>query len=137
MPLKTNQEQTPELNLTPMIDIVFLLIIFFMVGTKFTEMERTLDLDVPAVKNMGAFSAVPTRRTVNVYRDGRITLDQLDVSTEQLIDELRRSINVSPKMGVVVRGDSTGAFQNVAKVLSACREAGVTDLGISVQPQVR
>ncbi len=54
MPLKAYQEQLPELNLTSMIDIVFLLIIFFMVGTKFAEMERNVKLDVPRVGNVGA-----------------------------------------------------------------------------------
>ena len=53
MPLKTHQDEQPTLNLTPMIDIVFLLIIFFMVGTKFAEMERTVQLEVPKVGDLG------------------------------------------------------------------------------------
>ena len=47
MALKTHFDETPNVNLTPMIDIVFLLIIFFMVGTKFTELERQLQLELP------------------------------------------------------------------------------------------
>ena len=54
MPLKTHQDEQPTLNLTPMIDIVFLLIIFFMVGTKFAEWENNLALKVPQVKETGA-----------------------------------------------------------------------------------
>ena len=49
MPLKTHLDEQPSLNLTPMIDIVFLLIIFFMVGTKFTELERKIALEVPQI----------------------------------------------------------------------------------------
>ena len=59
MPIKTYQEPEPTLNLTPMIDIVFLLIIFFMVGTEFTEMERQIELDLPAVKQFGALTFQP------------------------------------------------------------------------------
>jgi biopolymer transport protein ExbD len=47
MPLKTNLDEQPSINLTPMIDIVFLLIIFFMVGTKFVEMERKIAVQGP------------------------------------------------------------------------------------------
>ncbi len=53
MPLKTHQDEQPTLNLTPMIDIVFLLIIFFMVGTKFAEWENKLALKVPAGQGDG------------------------------------------------------------------------------------
>ena len=52
MPLKTHLDEQPTLNLTPMIDIVFLLIIFFMVGTKFTELERKIALQVPEVSDV-------------------------------------------------------------------------------------
>src|SRR5690606_15367471 len=49
MPLKTHQDDMPAVNLTPMIDIVFQLIIFFMVGARFTELEKKVDLSVPEV----------------------------------------------------------------------------------------
>ena len=47
MPLRTHQDEAPAINLTPMIDIVFNLIIFFMVGARFTELEKKVDLAVP------------------------------------------------------------------------------------------
>jgi len=72
MPLKTHLDEQPTLNLTPMIDIVFLLIIFFMLGTKITEIERKIPLKVPEVTDHGALSAAPERRIINVYRDGTI-----------------------------------------------------------------
>ncbi len=50
MPLKTSQlEEMPALNLTSLIDVLFLLIIFFMIGTKFIESERQIELEVPKV----------------------------------------------------------------------------------------
>ena len=55
MPLKTTRDdEMVSINLTPMIDIVFQLIIFFMAGTKFTELERSIGLQVPQVNNAGA-----------------------------------------------------------------------------------
>ena len=79
MSLKTCNDEQPTLNLTPMIDIVFLLIIFFMVGTKFSELERKIGLEPPKVTEGGALSAAPEAKTVNVFRDGRIELDNRPV----------------------------------------------------------
>ena len=134
MPLKTHLDEQPTLNLTPMIDIVFLLIIFFMVGTKFAEMERDIDLKVPTVKDSGALTDAPRRKTVHVYRDGTILFDRRDVTLKQLAGELRRAREEYPKMGILIRGDGRGSFQRVAEVLNACRQADVTDLGIAVEP---
>jgi len=133
MPLKTHQDDMPALNLTPMIDILFLLIIFFMVGTKFAEWESKLTLKVPQVKEVGALAPAPEKRVVNVYRDGRISLDQEFVTMDQLPGRLHAVREQYSGLGVVVRGDADGAFQNVASVLSACREAGITDMGVSVR----
>jgi biopolymer transport protein ExbD len=133
MPLKTHQDETPSLNLTPMIDILFLLIIFFMVGTKFAEWESKLTLKVPQVKQVGALAPAPEKRVVNVYQDGRISLDREFVTVDELTGRLRTVREQYSGIGVVVRGDAEGAFQNVATVLGACREAGITDMGISVR----
>ena len=132
MPLKTHLDEQPTLNLTSMIDIVFLLIIFFMVGTKFTERERKIPLNVPEVADRGALTAAPERKVVNIYRDGAITLDGTTVSLEQLTDRLTAARAQYSDLGVLVRGDARREFQTVAAVLNACRQAGVGDLGIGV-----
>jgi len=133
MPLKTHLDEQPTLNLTPMIDIVFLLMIFFMVGTKFTELERSLELQVPEVSSAGTLTAAPQKKIINVHHDGRITLNRQVVSLGDLTDQLASARSQYQNLGVIVRGDATGAFQNVAAVLSACRQAGISDLGISVR----
>ena len=76
-----------ESDMTPMIDIVFLLVIFFMVGTKFAEMERTIKLEVPRVKNIGALTAIPEKRIINVYRDGSLKDVDFQPITEDQITE--------------------------------------------------
>jgi len=134
MPLKTHLDEQPTLNLTPMIDIVFLLIIFFMVGTKFSELERKIGLRVPEVTNAEALTAAPEPRVVNVYRDGRITLDRTPVTLKELTQSLAAARSQYSELGVLVRGDAKGQFQRVAEVLNACKQAGVRELGISVRP---
>jgi biopolymer transport protein ExbD len=133
MPLKTHQDDVPALNLTSMIDVVFLLIIFFMVGTKFADMERNIALQVPQVSEGGALTAAPEKRVVNVFRDGRISLDRNFVTLEELQARLAAARAEYAGLGVIVRGDAEGPFQNVASALNACRQAGVAEMGISVR----
>ncbi len=133
MPLKTHHDEQPALNLTPMIDVVFLLIIFFMVGTKFSELERNIDLQVPEVSDRGALTDGPQRRLINVYRDGEITLDQRTVTLQELTNRLQTAHRQYSDLGVIVRGDAASPFQNVAGVLNACKQAGVSEMAISVK----
>ena len=133
MPLKTHSDEQPSLNLTPMIDVVFLLIIFFMVGTKFTELERKIGLRIPEVTDGGPLTAAPEKRVVNVYRDGQITLDRQPVTLEELTMELVNARSQYSDLGVLVRGDAASAFQRVAEVLNSCKKAGIAELGISVR----
>jgi biopolymer transport protein ExbD len=133
MPLKTHLDEQPTLNLTPMIDIVFLLIIFFMVGTKFTELEKKIQLEVPRVGTLSALSAAPEKKVINVYRDGSITMDRQTLSVDELTAHLAEARRQYADLGVLVRGDGEGPFQNVAGVLGACREAGISEMGISVR----
>jgi biopolymer transport protein ExbD len=133
MPLKTHIDEQPSLNLTSMIDIVFLLIIFFMVGTKFTEQERKIGLRVPQVSNNAALSAAPEKKVVNVYQDGQISLDRRSVTLEELTAQLSAARQQYSELGVLVRGDETATHGRVAQVLNACKRAGIAELAISVR----
>jgi biopolymer transport protein ExbD len=133
MPLKNQAEELPVLNLTSMIDVLFLLIIFFMVGTKFIESERQIELKLPQVGPGAALSVAPEKKIVNVYRDGQITLDRDSVTLEELTRRLTAARANYKGLGVQVRGDGNVEFERVAKVLTACKQAGIAELAISVE----
>jgi biopolymer transport protein ExbD len=132
MPLKTHMDEQPDVNLTPMIDIVFLLIIFFMVGTKFTDMERSIDLEVPRVGSAQALTPAPSKRVINVFEDGRISFDNEFVDEQQLKDKLSQIQSEYADIGVVVRGDADSRHRNIATVLAAVRDSGITNMAIAV-----
>jgi biopolymer transport protein ExbD len=134
MPLKiTTQDDLPTLNLTSMIDVLFLLIIFFMVATKFDEMERNIDVAVPQVAHAGEGETPPQPLIVTVLADGQTQLDGNPVTSNELIARLAGAKTPLTEPTVVIRGDSQCAFQHVAAALAACRQAGVSDLGITVR----
>ena len=133
MPLKLQHDEQPQLNLTPMIDVLFLLIIFFMVATTFGDLERNMELQVPEVAEAGD-SLQPARPLViNVFADGTLDLDGQPVTLDELTARLAEARNRVGRPTVVIRGDAACAFQHVASALAACRSANISELGITVR----
>jgi biopolymer transport protein ExbD len=128
---QTSEEAT--INLTPMIDVVFLLVIFFMVGSHFGEAEGRIEVNVPGVGELRSMTRVPDERLVEVTGDGLITLDNTIVSEQQLADQLRFARSQYPDIKVAVRGDGQSSFQRVAEVLQVIRSTGVTQMGIAAR----
>jgi biopolymer transport protein ExbD len=134
MPLKTLADEEPSINMTPMVDVVFQLILFFLLGTKFTEMERKIGIEIPRVTEAQSLPAAPARQIVNVHGDGSVTLDGALVTLEELAARLAARRKESSDLGVLVRGAAAGQFQRIAEVLVACKQAGIQELGIAVMP---
>jgi biopolymer transport protein ExbD len=133
MLLKQATDDLPTINLTPMLDVVFNLIVFFMVGTKFVDMDRSIEVDVPKVSQAGPLTAAPSRRVLTVTRDGATALDGRVMSLDDVTRELTAARSEYPELAVLVKGDGEGRFQSVADALSACTQAGIADTAICVQ----
>jgi biopolymer transport protein ExbD len=133
MPLRMHQDDMPNINLTPMVDIIFQLIIFFMVGSRFTEMDKKVDVSVPQVSNAQQLPTAPTRYVVHVQKDGNLFFNSEPVTIEALVEQLKTARKTTTDLNVIVRGDADSNLQNVASVLTACRAAGIADVGISVR----
>ena len=133
MGYRRSSAEEATINLTPMIDVVFLLVIFFMVGAKFTQEEGNIKVDVPGVGNLDAMTRGPDRKKIDVMSDGSIVFDNQQVSIGQLQPMLASAKANYPEMGVVVRGDPKLNLEVFTEVLQAVRQAGVSDLGIGVR----
>jgi biopolymer transport protein ExbD len=133
MPLKTQTDELPALNLTPMIDVVFLLIIFFMAASKFAEVEADIELQLPEVAAAAPLTSAPKQRTVSIERDGQVQLDGEIVSLDELTSRLSSAQREYSQLSVVIRGDAKCDFQHVAAALSACKDANISELGITVK----
>ena len=133
MPLKTNLDEQPALNLIPMIDVMLVLTIFFMACTKFSELERSIGLQIPEVADRGALTEAPRPRVVNLYPDVMITLDHKPVTLKELTAQLKAAGHQYSDLAVLERGDRKGELQAVVSVLNACKQAGIHNLGVAVR----
>lgn len=131
MPLKLNQEEAPTINLTSMIDILFLLIIFFMVGTRFTENESNIQINLPKVAPGGAMLTSPSSKIVFIKPDGSIQLDGQVVSAEELTARLAQAVRNYPDTSVEIKPDGNVTMQQAANAISAVRSSGAQTNGIT------
>jgi biopolymer transport protein ExbD len=138
MRLPTGQRRSAiAFNMTPMIDISFLLIIFFIVSSHLAQQEVRLELDLPDAES-GADAAGETERrlVINLLPDGSImtagrTVDL--VQLEQLIREERH--HAGPDVEVRIRGDRMVPYGQAAPILVACTKAGVWQVTFAVRPR--
>lgn len=133
MPLKVDALEEPVINLTPMIDVVFNLLIFFMMGTRFADMERQLDVQLPRVTSAQPLTAPPDEIVVNVYRDGRIVVSQEELSLADLETRLKDASARYADQAVLIRGDGEGIYQNVMDVLAVCNRAQIANFSLATQ----
>ncbi|QDT36711.1 ExbD/TolR family protein [Stratiformator vulcanicus] len=133
MPLKTAGIEEPTLNLTPMIDIVFLLIIFFMVGSQFTDEERRVEIRLPSTSETIALTALPDPITVGISSSGSVSLDGEAIDSETLAQRLAAARENYPGQAVVLRGDGEVPYQSVIDVLGASKSAGIENISLALK----
>ncbi|MEZ6131608.1 MAG: biopolymer transporter ExbD [Planctomycetaceae bacterium] len=134
MPLRTDSLEEPQLNLTPMIDIVFLLIIFFMVGTRFSEIEQQYDIELPTAAAVEPMSSRPDALILNVARSGDITLNGERLSLAELQTKLEAARAAYAEQAVLIRGDGDGTYQAIVDVMDTCYRARIHRFSLAFQP---
>ncbi|MFM9063118.1 MAG: ExbD/TolR family protein [Pirellula sp.] len=129
MPLKTSQdEELPSINLTSMIDVLFLLIIFFMVGTRFTESEHQISLKLPKSTSPETMMDRPGAQIVNLYSDGTIEFEGRRLTSDQLTASLVPMVRNYPDLQVRFRPDTGVAVGQASQVMEAISRSGVQDI---------
>ena len=130
---RVQTDDAPIINMTPMVDVILCLLVFFMAATRFAEEERRIDIKVPTVRDKGTLTAAPDPRIVNVYSDGRIALGDADVTLEELTNRLAAARSQYQGLAVLVRGDRLASHGRMTQIYEACRRAGIGELAISVK----
>lgn len=121
------------LDLTPMLDVVFLLLIFFLAATTFAREEVELDLRLPQAKS-GQAGKGKEPLVVNVFADGKVTVAGRPVSLEALRQKLVAAVERDAELSVLVRGDQDARFGAGIAVLDACRLAKIKKVDFAAQP---
>lgn len=126
MKIKVNDPNGGDLiNLTPLIDIVFLLLIFFMVTASFKEDERDLKVILPGAENSDPIKDLPEIILVSVRKDGGFYVGNQALDKEEVRTLLERAKEKNSRQKVMIRADRDVPMQHPVVILDLCAGLGI------------
>jgi biopolymer transport protein ExbD len=117
-----------EINITPLVDLTFVLLIIFILLT--TAAVQGIKVDLPTASASQTLDQ-PKSRVIAVANDGTVSIDAVPVSMTELEQELRVSMASEPELAVILRGDRAVQYDQIMQVLDLCSKVGVASLGMA------
>ena len=121
----------PGIQLAPLVDVLLLLLIFFLLTWNAARNENELDVKVPKASAAQEKSAPIGDVIVNVKADGNVVVNRRSLSESDLTALLKGLVALNPDQAVVIRGDEAGTYKNIVNVLNVCSLAGVTNVAFA------
>lgn len=131
MRFRKEDEESFGMDMTPMIDVVFLLLIFFMVSTVFVDFNRQMDLALPTSKS-STVDETPKSLEIEMTADKQIFFDGKKVTLTRLENMLLGSAP-DQKKTVIIRADKNLPYGDVIKLMGILQGAGVLDISVAVK----
>ena len=139
-PPRAGRRSAPLLDMTPMIDVVFLLLIFFLITTTFIKRDESMvSVNLPTGSSQASGASDNERLTIYVTDDGTYTLGlyggqaALQVTREQLPGELQTYFDTNPELPIFLRGDRGASYGAIMDVWMLAREIGFVRVNAVVQ----
>jgi biopolymer transport protein ExbD len=128
---KSHHSSLSELNITPLLDLVFVLLVIFIITTP--QMMNNLEMNLPSGKPPPPQKDKPKVNNIVVDSAGHTFLNDQPVSIPELKDELRALQVDNPDLSVVVKGADTVDYQNMINVLDVLQQLNITKVGLATQ----
>ena len=123
-----------SLSLTPLIDVVFLLLIFFLVATKFAEEDHELDVQLPSASEARPLTVQPLELFIGVSDQGKFYVGGREVTHEELDEAMGRAVENNPvNQAVVIRADKRVPFEYVVQVMDLCNRHAISDYTVTTE----
>jgi len=129
---RREEEDNFAMEMTPLIDVVFLLIIFFMVSTVFVDFSRHLDINLPASKS-SVIDEKPKTLEIEMTKDKKIFLAGKSTTLLGLERALGKLDIKSKKQNAVIRADKVLPYGEVIEVMGLLQKAGIPDISVAVK----
>ena len=127
MKLKMPRKDAVEIDMAPMIDMVFLLLIFFMVASVVTELEK-VEVEIPEAANAKVPDDTKGRMMLSVDKNNQVYYGTTPVTIEQLKGFIEEELDRNPKLRILIRADERVTYETLKEIMIACGEVGATDL---------
>lgn len=137
MAVRYEDEEKPEVQLTSMMDCIFLMLIFFLVSSQLKKIEREIPLELPVADVAREVKAAPDLVTVTVDSRGDLYVNSAPVGPAGLRAALRAAAAENPDRRIRVDGDVFAPFRSIVQVLDACQQERLTVVGIHTADGLR
>lgn len=132
---KKKQAQQTGFQMAPMIDIMFLLLIFFMAAAMYAQWETKMDVTVPTASSGVRAGRQQGEVIVNIDPDGTVVVNGFTLDRDQLLQRLSKVAELYPDQAIIIRADRTTQHDHVMSVLDICRQAGIWNIAFAALPE--
>lgn len=125
-----------SIQLAPMIDVVFLLLIFFIVLWNYARFETEIDISVPAASAGENPERTIGEIVVNVRKEGQIIIEGIEKTEEETLEIFNNIVAAYPDQALILRGDKEASFDHIVKILNLCKKANIWNISFATsQPE--
>ena len=136
MKIRRSIEQEAEpLQMAPLIDIVFLTLIFFMVTSVYATLESEVDIMLPTADTAQQSERAQGEIFINLRDDGTIIVNERELTLDELQETLNRVALYFPGGAVIIRGDRNAVLGRAIQVLDCCRKADIQHVAFAALPE--
>lgn len=128
---KNQRGELPAFQMTAMMDIVFLLLCFFITTSVFSQWEYEIDISLPSAESGKVPDRLPGEIIINISQDGRVSVNQQDLTLDALKGRLDRLAKYFPGQPVVLRADKATQYEDLIKVIDTCRKADIWNFSMA------
>jgi biopolymer transport protein ExbD len=118
-------------QIAPMVDILLVLLCFFIVTWSFARKEMELDVKVPTSENAKESNPVINQTVLNVRADGTVVWNRKPVASDELRSRLRELSGLFPDYAIILRGDRNTRYESIVNVMDICREANIWNVAFA------
>ena len=129
--------KAPALALTSMLDVIFLLLCFFVTASVFSQWESEISISLPSASTAETPGRLPGEVILNVAKDGSVTVNAKRLALDDLGSRLRKVAEFYPGQPVVIRADRETSYDSLVKVIDTCRNAGVWNFSLATVEEKR
>lgn len=130
MKLRNYREtKQPDLNIIPMIDIMFFLLVFFMLSTMYMVEQKTIPVNLPQATS--ATIDNKTNFTVTLKNDGSIYLEDQQTDIQTLLMQATKEQKNNPSFAIIIRADKDINYDKVVSFIDTLKKAGITRFGLA------
>ncbi len=128
-------EEAETVPMAPLIDIVFLTLVFFMATSVYSTMEAEVGITLPTASSAQVDNRTQGEIYINIRSDGSYVVNDREVSIADLQEILDRVAQFFPGGSVIIRGDTEAALGRAVAVLDACKKSDIQNVSIAAMPE--